>query len=211
MSPMFLSFSTTNTLSHNLSQSIVCLFVSCPLVLRNTRWCPGAKDNIALIRRPTCDQAALLRIAPLFGPVYRGATCMGSHHELRSMPLVCCPAALRRTTAGGIWEGIVAKQSVHPMRFLVLIWQIFSPSASTCGVAQLVNYRLPLQDVTTTCFNICSCIVTGCLLQDIATTCNATTLTMPKMLNNGFHGHSQTGVLTSLMKFGIIYWAVLEL
>lgn len=35
---------------------------------------------------------------------------------IRFASILTCPAALRRTHAGGIWAGIVAKQPVHPMR-----------------------------------------------------------------------------------------------
>lgn len=43
--------------------------------------------------------------------------------SMRHIPLITCPAALLRTTAGSIWEGIVKKQPVHPMRHLVcFVW-----------------------------------------------------------------------------------------
>ena len=38
---------------------------------------------------------------------------------LRYAALITCPCALRTTHAGSIWQGIVAKQPVHPMSALL--------------------------------------------------------------------------------------------
>ena len=39
--------------------------------------------------------------------------------SLRHYPIQTCPAALLRTTAGAIWDGICQKQPCHPMSCLV--------------------------------------------------------------------------------------------